>query len=121
MSPSGTGLVGWADRIRTSRRRFVEQPSTTGERTHNVSGLHVNSAGISVGWTKRHLEVRILSAQPGSPVYVGHTQAFLCIDPYHWPGIFMPGMSEPGSAPIARTSYSTLTVPAFSKTSVPLR
>jgi hypothetical protein len=31
-------LRGWADRIRTSRRRFVEQPSTAGERTHNVSG-----------------------------------------------------------------------------------
>ena len=52
-------------RIRTSRRRFAEQPLTAGERTHNVSRLHANSAGISVRWTKRHLEVRILSAQPG--------------------------------------------------------
>src|ERR1700730_2911766 len=58
------GLPGWAERIRTSRRRFAEQPSTAGERTHNVSRLHANSAGISVRWTKRHLEVRILSAQP---------------------------------------------------------
>jgi hypothetical protein len=31
-------IRAWADRIRTSRRRFVEQPSTAGERTHNVSG-----------------------------------------------------------------------------------
>src|ERR1700730_18307112 len=56
----------WGGRIRTPRRRFVEQPSTAEERTHNVSGLHANSAGISVRWTKRHLEVRILSAQPCS-------------------------------------------------------
>jgi len=35
-----------------------------GKGTHNVSGLHTVSAGISVRWTKRHLEVRILSAQP---------------------------------------------------------
>src|SRR5258708_2706670 len=62
-----TGLPGWADRIRTSRRRFVEQPSTAGEWTHNISGLHANSAGISVRWTKRHVEVRILSPQPSSP------------------------------------------------------
>jgi hypothetical protein len=54
--------------VRTPRRRFVEQPSTAEERTHNVSSLHANSAGISVRWTKRHLEVRILSAQPRSPV-----------------------------------------------------
>jgi hypothetical protein len=31
-----------------------------------LSGLHANSADISVRWTKRHLEVRILSAQPRS-------------------------------------------------------
>ena len=37
-------------------------------------------------------------------------------NPYHWPCIFMPGMSWPGSAPIARTSYSTFTVPALSNT-----
>src|SRR6202011_1223307 len=35
-------LPGWAERIRTSRRRFVEQPSTAGGRTHNVIGLHAN-------------------------------------------------------------------------------
>jgi hypothetical protein len=35
-------MRGWAERIRTSRRRFVEQPSTAGERTHNVIGLHAN-------------------------------------------------------------------------------
>src|SRR5260370_30518510 len=39
----------------------------TGKGTHNVSGLHTVSAGISVRWTKRHLEVRILSAQPARP------------------------------------------------------
>jgi hypothetical protein len=31
-----------------------------------VSGLYANSAGISVGWTRHHLEVRILPPQPGS-------------------------------------------------------
>jgi hypothetical protein len=41
--------------------------SNAEERSYNISGLHANSAGISVRWTKRHVEVRILSPQPSSP------------------------------------------------------
>src|SRR5262249_28949702 len=37
-----------------------------------------------------------------------------------WPYIFMPGIPWAGSPPMARTSYSTFTVPAFSNTSVAL-
>jgi hypothetical protein len=36
-------------------------------RTHNaLAGFHANSAGVSVSWSKRHLEVRILPTQPAS-------------------------------------------------------
>jgi hypothetical protein len=52
--------------------------------------------------------------QPGDDTVPERT-GYVC----HWPGIFMPGVSLPGSAPIARTSYSTFTVPALSNTRCP--
>jgi hypothetical protein len=55
----------WAERIRTSRRRFVKQPSPE-KGTHNVSGLHANSAGISVRWTNAIW--RFESSQPSQAV-----------------------------------------------------
>jgi hypothetical protein len=78
--------AGWAERIRTSRiepdmqisrirlsdkiSRLEDDSSNSHQLpqkgTHNVSGLHANSAGISVRWSKRLLKVRILSTQPAS-------------------------------------------------------
>jgi hypothetical protein len=48
--------------------RFNKHHSNAEERTYNISGLHANSTGISVRWTKRHVEVRILPPQPNSAV-----------------------------------------------------
>ena len=42
-----------------------DRRSNAGERIHNVTHLHANSADISVRWTKRHLEVRILLYRGG--------------------------------------------------------
>src|SRR5260370_34756750 len=37
-------LTGGADKTRTSRRRFVEQPSTAGEWAHNISRTESEAA-----------------------------------------------------------------------------
>jgi hypothetical protein len=57
-------LRGWGGRIRTSRRRFAEQPINYRRKGPERTHFHPNR------WAKRHLKVRILSAQSRSRVSV---------------------------------------------------
>jgi hypothetical protein len=61
-----TGLRGWAERIRTSRRRFVERPISCRREAGDVKHLQENSTEISVGWPNAIW--RFESSQPSQAV-----------------------------------------------------